>query len=47
MTRTLAAALCCLLLAGCGPLADRLAERERDADWGQSGGVLNYTERTR
>ncbi|EYR81883.1 hypothetical protein [Shinella sp. DD12] len=43
MTRILAAALCCLLLASCGSLSDR----QRDADWGQSGGVLNYTERTR
>lgn len=40
MTRTLAAALCCLLLAACGSLSDR----QRDADWAQSGDVLKYQE---
>ena len=43
MTRTLAAALCCLLLTACGTLA----ERQRDADLGQTGSILNYTERAR
>lgn len=44
MTRIIAAALCCLLLTACGT-ADWLSERQRDADWGQSGDTLNYTER--
>lgn len=40
MTRILGAALCCLLLAACGSLS----ERQRDADWAQSGDVLKYQE---
>ncbi len=39
-TSNLAAALCCLLLAACGTLA----ERQRDADWAKSGDVLKYQE---
>ncbi len=41
MTRIIAAALCCMLLTACGTV-DWLSERHRDAEWGQSGGALEY-----
>lgn len=42
-TRITAAALCCLLLTACAP-ANWLSERQRDADWNQSGNILNHQE---
>jgi outer membrane biogenesis lipoprotein LolB len=45
MTRILAAALCCLLLAGCGSLSDRLAERQRDRQYDTLQDALTHTER--
>lgn len=45
--RILAAALCCLSLAACDTLAERLSQRHRDAEWGQTGGIIKLTERAR
>ena len=47
MTRTIAAALCCLLLAACGSLSDRLSEYQRDRQDDTLQDSLTYTERAR
>lgn len=47
MTRILAAALCCLLLAACSSVIDHLSERQRDRQYDTNQGALEYLRDTK